>query len=522
MKKQSFLQGALLLMLAGLINRIIGFALRILIVQTIGDEGLGLFQRVFPFFMTLLLISTAGFPLAISKMIPEKLAKNNIRGAFSLLKISLVFILCISTTVVLVSSFSVNFISTKLYNDSRLNLVLLAILPAVIISALASCFKGFFQGMQTMMPTSLSQITEQVCRFLATIVILRIISYPGIHYRSAGIALGISIGEFCGFLLLIVIFLNNLSSNLNYNSKGLKKEYTSQCKYSYRSDLKEIAGLAVPITIGRIINSLMISAEAILIPRKLVSRGLSMTEATSLYGQLSGMVEQVIFLPTVITIALTTSLIPTISAAKARNDQKKIRNNYQETIRISCYLGFPITVIFYRLGTNICNLLFGYPQAGNLLAVMAFSSTFIYYLQVSQGMLNGLGKPHLGVINMGIGSLIKLLGIFFLTDRFPGIFGAAVSICLGVCLSALLNYIVIGNHIGYMINIKNTYLKPLISSIILYYSIGIVEKIVNPYTLHKKFETLLILIIITAIYLLLMILFRAITKEDLKYFKHKN
>lgn len=519
MKKQSFLQGALLLILAGLINRVIGFVLRILIVRLIGDEGLGLFQRIFPFFMTLLLISTAGFPLAISKMIPERLAGNDNRGAFRLLKISLAFILCISTIVVIISSFSVDFISTKLYNDIRLNIVLLAILPAVLISAVASCFKGFFQGMQTMTPTSLSQIIEQVSRAAATLLLLKLIRFPGIHYRSAGIALGITIGELCGLLLLMVIFFNNLSNGFSPAISKLEKDNESRHIYDYISDFKEMACLAVPVTIGRIINSLMISAEAILIPRKLVSRGFSITEATSLYGQLSGMVEQVIFLPTIITSALTTSLIPAISHAMARNRLEKIRANYQETIRISCYLGFPITIIFHRLGSNICDLLFGYPQAGRLLAVMAFSSTFIYYLQVSQGMLNGLGKPHLALINMGIGSMIKILGIFLLTDRFPGIFGAAISICLGVCLSALLNYIVIGNQFGYMVDIKNTYLKPLICSIILYYSSGIVEKMISRSSLHTKMESLVIIIILMLIYLLLMILFRAITKDDLKYFK---
>ncbi len=520
MKKQSFLQGALILMLAGLINRVMGFVLRIFIVRTIGDEGLGLFQMIYPLFTTLLLMSTAGFPVAISKLIPERLAKNDLRGSYNLFKVSLLFILFMSTFMITVIYFSAEFISTRIYSDSRTYLIILSILPAIILSSIAACFRGFFQGMHTMIPTALSQITEQISRLLATLMIINAVSYLGLKYQAAGIAIGISIGEFCGLLLLIVLFIFMLFNNQEKKSK-LKNKISAYLKHNNISDFKLIAGLAIPITMGRIINSLMMSGEAILIPRQLELSGLSINEATSLYGQLSGMVEQVIFLPTVITIALTISLVPNVSDAYARNNIKKIKNNYQDVIRISCYLGFPITVIFYRLGTNICNLLFGYPQAGELLATMAFCSTFIYYLQVSHGMLNGLGKPHISVINLGIGSAIKLIGIFYLTGQSLGIHGAAISIGLGIVVSALLNFIAIGHNIGYDVKINNSFIKPLIASALLYFSEPYIRGIFAYLSINlgTKLETIIILLIMILIYIIIMVLIRAITMEDINRFR---
>lgn len=519
MKKQSFLKGALILMIAGFINRVIGFILRVIIVRNIGDHGLGLFQMIYPLFMTLLLISTAGFPVAISKLIPEKLASNKNSQIYSLLKTTLIFVFFMSIIISIFLFFSAEFIANRVYNDSRVYIIIISIIPALIISPLAASFRGFFQGMHNMIPTALSQITEQTSRFLATILLINMLGYLGLRYQSAGIALGISVGEFSGLLLLIFFFLYHLKKSglLNKLFNSLKNN-----KNNFICSFKTITALAVPITIGRIINSLMMSGEAVLIPRQLQKSGISVDQAASLYGQLSGMVEQLLFLPTVITIALTISLIPNISDAYARNNMKKIRNNYQDIIRISIYLGLPIIVIFIQNGKDICNILFGYPEAGRLLTIMAFSAPFIYFLQVSHGMLNGLGKPQLAVFNLSIGSLLKLAGIFYLTQQTVGIYGAAVSIGLGYVLSAVLNFIVIGHTIGYTINIIQCFIKPLLCSGTVY--------LLTPYlTLNKyitlninfKIEKILNIFIIICIYLILMCAVKAINKDDINHFIKK-
>ncbi|MDI3548636.1 MAG: stage sporulation protein [Halanaerobiales bacterium] len=523
MKKQSFLQGALILMIAGFINRIMGFLLRIILVRLVGDEGLGLFQMVYPLFMTLLLISTAGFPVSISKLIPERLAKNNLEGSYDLLKVTLVFVCLTSFTVSLLLYFSAEFIAEHIYSDERTYLIILAIIPCLFMSPMTASFRGFFQGFHTMIPTALSQIVEQLSRVAATLILIDMVSYLGLKYQAASIALGISIGEFSGLLILIILFIHHLYSPKS-NTREKTQKIKQKSKHNYFNDLKEICSLAIPITLGRIVNSLMISGEAILIPRQLQISGFSVKEATSLYGQLSGMVEQLLYLPTVITIALTTSLIPNISDAYARNNIDKIKNNYQDVIRITTYLGLPITIIFFTRGSEICQLLFGYPEAGTILAIMAFSSTFIYFLQVSSGMLNGLGKPQLALLNLSIGSLLKLIGIFFLT-RQPelGIQGAAISISLGYMLSALLNFITIGHNIGYGLNVKQCFLKPMFSSSILLIINPYLTKIIKllPYKPGSHLETLIVLFLLIIIYLLIMVLIRAITPEDLDRFKNK-
>ena len=146
MQRQSFIQGALILMISGFFNRILGFILRIILVKEVGDEGLGLFQMVHPVFVTLLLINTAGFPTAISKLIPERLAKNNIQGAYRLLKVTLIFISSMSIFIIVSVFLTADFISSHIFNDSRTYIILLFITPAIIFCSLSSSLRGFFQG----------------------------------------------------------------------------------------------------------------------------------------------------------------------------------------------------------------------------------------------------------------------------------------------------------------------------------------------------------------------------------------
>lgn len=527
MRKQSFLHGALILMLAGLINRIVGFVLRVILVRMIDVEGLGLFQMVYPLFLTLLLICTAGFPIAITKLIPERLAVRDQRGVFALFKTTLCFTSLLSIMIALALFFSAEKIADLIYRDQRVYYILLASIPALLISPLAASFRGFFQGMHNMIPTAASQITEQLSRGLATIMLVGMFAELGLKYQAAGIALGLSVGELVGFLVLVIILISSYFSPAAFFKKLLPhKKEPSPAKYrhGFFFYLKSISQLAVPITLGRILNALMLSGEAVLIPRQLQVAGFSLKEATSLYGQLSGMVEQLIFFPTVITIALTTSLIPNISDAHARNDLTRIKNHYQDVVRVTTYLGMPVTVIFWTRGEEICQLLFGYPTAGSILAVMAFSAFFIYYLQVSHGMLNGLGKPQLALLNLSVGSLLKLIGIFYLT-RLPelGIKGAAVSIGLGYVLASILNFIVIGHNIGYGLNLLQCFIKPLLASFCLFLFNQRLELLFEllPFQLDFRLETVLILLSLILVYLLIMLLSGTITDQDIRRFKQR-
>lgn len=152
---------------------------------------------------------------------------------------------------------------------------------------------------------------------------------------------------------------------------------------------------------------------------------------------------------------------------------------------------------------------------------MALTATFIYYLHVSSGMLNGLGKPQLALLNLGIGSAIKLTGIYFLTPRPElRIIGSIISITLGYIAAAILNFFTIGNTIGYDLDIKQTLVKPLFSSFLIFIITPYLSRILHPlYNLYNiRLVTLLELVILGFVYLITMFAIKAITADDIKRF----
>lgn len=511
MKKQSFFAGAFVLTAAGFINRLLGFLLRMLIVRQIGDEGLGLFQMVYPLYITSLLLATAGFPVAISKLIPERLAEDRIPGVLHYLKVTVIILSLSGTSLALILLFSAHFLTTTILSDPRTYFPLLGLLPALVICPLASAFRGFFQGHRTMIPTAVSQLTEQISRFLATVTIIYIIGSLGIHLQATGIALGITVGELAGLFILIYIFIHRYGHNFTNIIKNKK--------YSFLQEGKKIASLAVPITAGRLVHSLMQTTEAVLIPRQLKLAGYSVEGATSVYGQLSGMVLQIINLPSIITFALATSLVPSISEASTAGNRQKIRKNFSDILRIAAIMGIGGAAVFFSRGQEICLLLFDHPQAGGLLKGLALSAPFIYFLQLSSGMLNGLGHPGLSVRNLAIGSLLKLGAIYFLvpTQNF-GILGALLGITLGTMFSAVLNFISTGKITGFKFSSKNAFFKPLVAGTVIYLINPLFSRLYQ-LPLPKKLQTPLLLLAMVSVYFLLLLTSGAISREDLQRFK---
>ncbi len=429
MKQQTFLKGAVILLVAGMINRILGFVLRIVMVHYLGDEGVGLFSMIYPIYITLILFCTLGFPVAVSKLVSEKNAIGDIWGIKRILRVALFTVLITSFTLSTIVFFSTKWFALKLFSDLRTYYLLKAIAPALIFVSIDSVLRSYFQGLRTMTPTAISQTIEQGMRIVSSVYFISLLIKRGLQYGSAGAAMGITMGEFSGMATLIILFI--LHRYIKGGSDLLSKDFktVAASNYSSKQAFKDLCKMGLPITFGKLVISLMYTIDAILIPNQLQQAGLSIQDATSLFGQLYGMSLQIIFLPTTISNALTTSLVPTISDALVRNKIQVIREKYHEVLRITFYIGMPATLFFISRGNAICHLLFNFSSAGSLLAIMGFGAISTYFTHVAMGVLNGLGKPHLAVKNMIIGTSFKLGGILTLVSHpLFGIKGAAISL----------------------------------------------------------------------------------------------
>lgn len=520
MKQQTFLKGAVILTIAGFLNRILGFFLRVVMVHYLGDEGVGLYSMIYPVYITLVLLSTVGFPVAIAKLVSEKNAQKDVKGVMKLLKTAIFFLLGTSLTITVILIFSSKWIAINLLSDIRTHRLLLAIAPSLVFVTIASVFRSYFQGLKTMTPTAVSQTIEQLIRIAASVFFIIFLTKRGLQYGATGAALGITMGEFSGMCTLLLIFVIHRVIRNGSDLLSIDLERAPESNYSFRQAFKDLFKMGLPITIGRLVISLMYTIDAILIPSQLQRGGLSIAEATSQFGQLTGIALQIIFLPTIISSALTTSLVPSIADALARNQQEKIREKYHEVLRITFYIGFPASLFFIFRGSQICNLLFNFPEAGILLAILGLGAISTYFIHVASGVLNGLGKPHLAVKNMIIGASCKL-GLLLTLVNHPvfGIKGAAIGLAIGWIISSIADFISIGRIIGFSMNLYHLIVKPLAGCLIIYGLLPLIDSFALFIGLTPKLIILFTLIVSAILYLIWMILIKGISKADLKKFK---
>ncbi len=447
-------------MIAGFFNRILGFALRLILVRIIGDEGLGLFQMVFPIFITFSILTTMGLPVAVAKFVSSEVSQQRKKNALKILKISLVIVFISSLVSISIFLIKAEFIALNLLKDERTHLILLTIAPALLFVSLSSVLRGFFQGLRVMTPIAFSQVIEQLVRMGVTLALVYKLMSSTLRDQILGVSIGVSVGEGFGLLALILIFVYYFSSFGSGDSKD-KTESTF-------SLIKKLFKFGIPITIGKLVASLMYTLEAITIPSILQRVGYTVSEATSLYGQLSGMVLQLIYLPTIITIALNSNLVPAISESLAVNNKRAIKKHSQEALRLTFYLGFLSSLILFLLPREICDLFFNYPEAGTILRTLSILAIFLYISQIFAAILQGLGKPNSVVRNSVIGLIIEL-GIIYSVVYLPAYLAfIVISLAIGIryTVIAILNYLSINKEVKLALPITHIFIKPILAGLL--------------------------------------------------------
>lgn len=455
MKSQSFIKGTLILLIANIFNRSIGFIYQIVMMRMIKPEGVGLFNIAYPIYILMMVVASMGIPVAVSKLVAEEMAQENPSGAHRIFKTSLLLTILLSFTVTVLVLICSPLLKSHIFPDPRVYHCFLTLLPAIFIVSLCSVFRGYFQGLQMMTPTAITQVGEQIIRIVFGLSLAYLFLPKGIEYAAIGISLGVVLGEVAGFLFMLFIYFKNPINKpkLDLASKVEPLKLT----------LQKIFNLGLPITLTRFLSTFILSLEAILIPHQLIAWGTSSPTATSIYGQFVGISETLLLTPSVITTAMATALVPAIGEAVGRKNQLLINSRSEEAVRITSIIGIPMVAVFYTLSFELCQTLFGYSLAAIPLIIMAISGPFIYLSQTIIGILNGLGKPSLPFKNMLLSSIIKIGGIYYLTPIY-GIEGTSFIIAISYIFMAFLNYRDLKKVTKISLNLKQCFLKPLIAS----------------------------------------------------------
>jgi stage V sporulation protein B len=301
-KKGSFLKGAVILSVAGAISKVLGAIYRIPLARLLGGEGMGLYQMAYPIYTTILSLATAGVPVAISVLVSRKETQGFTGDSKKIFRVSLIILSLLGIILTLLVMQSAHFLAEKVLHQPRAYYPIMAVAPAIFFSGLMSVFRGYFQGHQWMIPTAVSQVVEQLFRVTA-VLILAVLLFPrGLQYAAAGATSGAAVGGIAGLLVLgvyYIYFRNRSSSNSILHYSGTTSGELA----------REFVRLAVPVSFGAVVFPLVQVLDAIIVPGRLMAINYSTSQATALYGQLSGMAAVLISLPTIFTISISTSMV---------------------------------------------------------------------------------------------------------------------------------------------------------------------------------------------------------------------
>lgn len=518
-KNKSFVKGAVVLGIAGIIIKVLGAAFRIPLTNIIGDSGMGYYQTAYPIYVLFLTIATAGIPTAISRMVAERNAINQPYEAHRVFKLSFKLLLGLGIFSSCFLFFGAESI-TRFMKEPDAVYAMKAIAPALFFVPLMASFRGYFQGLENMGPTASSQIIEQLFRVVVGLGLAVYFLPKGLQYAAAGASFGATAGGVFGFLGILIIY------KLNKKSIARRLEGVDQTpQESAKKILWALLVIAVPITIGASIMPIINAIDAAIVKIRLVDIGYDSDVARALYGQLTGMAAPLINFPQVLTQAVAMSLVPVVAASRRRDDLDFMKKNIALGLRYAFILSVPCAVGMMALSQPIMLLL--YPlqpesalNAASCLAILAMGIVFLATVQTLTGVLQGVGKQSIPVKNLLIGAIVKIVVTYVLTG-IPSINvrGAALGTVMAYFVASMLNLMAVKKYTHTNIDYQLTFVKPFISAAVMGVFVTVSYRFMSQ-NMGNSFSTLFAILIGGVVYVCMIFITKSVTMEEFESLPH--
>ena len=457
-----FLKGTLILTISSIVVKVIGSLNWIILSRVMGGEGIGLYQMGFPIYLMAITVSSAGIPVAISIITAEKLAQKDYLGAQRVFHISLRLLLLTGLIFSGALLFGAGWlIDNHLIRDGRAYYSIIALAPAVFFVTFLSSFRGYLQGWQIMTPTAASEIVEQLTRVVTMIFFANMLMPRGLAYAAGGASMGAGVGAFCG-LLVLCWFYTRLKKQFHNEINNQKVEFAKESSWDV---VKRLVRLALPVSMSSLMLPVVANLDLLIVPARLEVAGFNVSEATEMFGYLTGMAVPLINLSTILTASLAISLVPAISESRIMKDQAGIKAKLKTAFSVTSIITIPCTIGLFILAEKIATMIYNAPNAAPAIQTMSTAIFMLGLHQVSTGILQGLGKTTIPVINMIIAATTKVVLSWVLT-AIPemGIKGAAWATVSDIGVAAIMNLFFIYKYTGFSLSIGGV-LKPFLASL---------------------------------------------------------
>lgn len=419
--KSPFLHATFYLTAAGFLCRLLGFFYRIFLSNTIGAEGMGIYELIFPIYGLCHAISVSPIQTAISKFTAEEARGNGCFNTRRTLHAGLFLSLSLSSLLALIVWNRSDWIAGCFLFEKRCASLLKIMAVSLPLSSIHSCISGYYYGIQKAGIPSLSQLTEQIVRVFSVYLLVSIAQTNQIPITSIFAVYGLLFGEAASVLFSFL----SICLTKNTDSKTATAFWPVQ--------VKNILLLAIPLSLNRLMLTFFQSIESISIPTSLRLYGMSSSSALETYGVFTGMSMHFILFPAAVTNSLAVMLLPAVSEAQSRKNDAKISYMASASLRFCLIIGILFTGIFLVYGSDMGTAVFHNQLAGDYISTLSWLCPFLYVSTTIGSILNGLGKTKTTFLHNMTALCLRILFILILVPKI-GMYGYL----LGVLVSQLL------------------------------------------------------------------------------------
>ena len=407
MNSKRFFHNILILTAGSIVLRLIAIGFSGWLTRKVGAEGMGLYQLTFSVYSFASTIATSGIYLAVTRLVAEHLGRKEPQKAAAAMKVCFLYGAVISAAASAFLWFGAPVIGEKILLDPRTILPMKVLSAALPFMALSCSLRGYFFAVRQVWKTNTSQILEQLIR-IATVAAAFFLFLPDGAEQLERACIGIAAGSVSGEALA---FCYTFSLYLRAKSRVKKAD-------SLRSQTRPVLSIAVPVAFSSYLKSALTTVENILIPRGFSRYGADRTLALSQYGMMEAMVMPVLSFPSALITSFSSLLIPEVAQWRAEGKNAEIDRLTGEALKATFFFALPVSAVFILFGEQIGSAVFGKPEAGRMLWVMAPLTPILYLDTVADALLKGLDEQLASMRYNILDAALCVLAVYFLLPRF--------------------------------------------------------------------------------------------------------
>jgi len=528
-KSNSFIIQGSILAFAGILVRVIGLIYRIPLNRILGESGMGYYGTAFEIYNVLILLSSQSMPLAVSKIVSEKLEKKQYKNAHKVFKGALIYGITIGVIFGMLAFLGADWISVKIYKLPQVAIPLRILAPTLTVACVLGVLRGYFQGMGNMIPTSVSQIFEQIVNAVVSVIAAYELGAYGYSlskmadesetFRASYSAAGGTLGTLCGAVTALIIMIIILYRHFGSINSNIRKDITKSVD-SYGTITKVIVFTITPVLISTTIYNIGNLLDNPIFQNIMYSISPESTEAqrSAVYGNYTGIYRTLTTMPIAIASALSTAIVPSLVRSYVAGDKSVVKNKIDMALKFSMIIAFPCGMGLSVLGVPINKLLFGSSGDGaapmmvfSIFTVIAFSLSTI-----SNAILQGIDKLKVPIKNSAISLGLHLIILPCLLIVFKlNIYGVVIGDILFGATVSVLNAMSIKKYLNYRQNMFETFVKPFICAGVMGAGCFGIYKLFNGLIKINAISTIIAIMVAVVIYALMLVITKTVTEDEL-------